>query len=394
MFKELFVDAGKVRSEIREIFEYAIKRKAEIGDEKVYDFSIGNPSIPAPKCVDDAIKELVDHYDSIALHGYTSAPGDLQVRNIIAKHINDKYDAGISTANIYMTSGAAASISIVLNSILKDGDECIVFKPYFPEYKVFAENALGKIVEVETEDNTLQIDIEKLENAINEKTKAIIINSPNNPSGVVYAKDRIEKMCELLRKKESEFGHPIFLVSDEPYRELVYDGVEVPFLTKYYDDTFVCYSYSKALSIPGERIGYILVSPSMYNYEDAYAAVCGAGRAMGYVCASSMYQRVIAKCIGQTVDISIYKKNRDLLYTSLSELGYECVRPDGAFYLFVKAMGGDSKAFAEAGKKHELLFVPADSFGMPGYVRISYCVDTKMIIDSLPMFEALADEYK
>ena len=394
MYTESLVKLGKVRSEIREIFEYGNKRKAEIGAENVFDFSIGNPSVSAPKSVDDAIIDLVENFDSVALHGYTSAQGDGKVRETIAQYINNRFKTDITADNIYMTCGAAASLTIVMNAIMQKDDECIVFTPYFPEYGVFLERTGAKLVEVQSEEKTFQIDMKNFEQAITDKTKAVMINSPNNPSGVVYTVDTIEKMCSLLKKKEEEYGHPIFLITDEPYRELVYDDTEVPYIINYYDNTFVCYSYSKALSLPGERIGYIVVSPKMVDEKDAYAAVCGAGRALGYVCAPSMLQRVIEKCLDDTADISIYKKNRDLLYNALTEMGYECVYPDGAFYLFVKAMCDDSHEFCEKAKEHELLLVPADSFGTPGYVRVSYCVQTKQIEDALPAFKALADSYK
>ncbi len=394
MYTESLVNYGKVRSEIRDLFEYGMKRKAEIGAENVYDFSIGNPSVPAPACVDETIKELVNDFDSVALHGYTSAQGDPVVRKTIADYVNERFGAGISADNIYMTCGAAASLTIVLNAILQQGDECIAIKPYFPEYRVFLDRTGAKLVEVDPEDKTLQIDIENMKAAITNKTKAVIINSPNNPSGVVYKKENIEALCQLLNEKEKEYGHPIFIITDEPYRELVYDDIEVPYMINYYDNVFVCYSYSKALSLPGERIGYIIVSPKMADYADAYAAVCGSGRALGYVCAPALWQRVIAKCIDQTADTSIYKKNRDLLYNELTNMGFECVYPDGAFYLFVKALETDSRAFSEKAKKHELLLVPADSFGSPGYVRVSYCVNTKQIEDALPAFKALAEEYR
>ena len=394
MYTESLVKLGKVRSEIREIFEYGNKRKAEIGAENVFDFSIGNPSVPAPKSVDDAIIDLVNNFDSVALHGYTSAQGDAHVRETIANYINDKFGTNVTANNIYMTCGAAASLTIVMNAILQKDDECIVFTPYFPEYGVFIERTGAKLVEVKSQEKTFQIDMDNFEKAINEKTKAVIINSPNNPSGVVYTVETIEKMCQLLKKKEEEYGHPIFLITDEPYRELVYDDTEVPYVINYYDNTFVCYSYSKALSLPGERIGYIVVSPKMIDEEDAYAAVCGAGRALGYVCAPSKLQRVIERCISDTSDISIYKENRDLLYNALTKMGFECVYPDGAFYLFVKAMGEDAYEFCEKAKEYELLLVPADSFGTPGYVRVSYCVQTKQIEDALPAFEKLAESYK
>ena len=393
MYTESLVKLGKVRSEIREIFEYGNKRKAEIGAENVFDFSIGNPSVPAPKTVDKAITDLVNNFDSVALHGYTSAQGDAKVRETIADYVNGRFGTKLTSDHIYMTCGAASSLTIVFNAIMQKGDECIVFTPYFPEYGVFLERTGAKLVAVESEDKTFQINIDKFEKAVNENTKAVVINSPNNPSGVVYSVETIKKMCSILKNKEEKFGHPIFLITDEPYRELVYDDIEVPYLINYYSNTFVCYSYSKALSLPGERIGYIAVSPDMKDEKDAYAAICGAGRALGYVCASSMYQRVIEKCIDDTSDISIYKVNRDLLYNSLTEMGYECVYPDGAFYLFVKSMCSDAHEFCERAKDYELLLVPADSFGTPGYVRISYCVQTKQIENALPAFEKLAEYY-
>lgn len=394
MYSESLLKLGKAPSEIREIFEYGNKRKAEIGADKVFDFSIGNPSVPAPKSVDDAIKDLVDNFDSVALHGYTSATGDAQVRTTISDYINQRFGTKLTPNHIYMTCGAASSLTITLNAIMLPGEECIVFTPYFPEYGVFLERTGAKLVAVESEDKTFQIDMEKFEAAITEKTKAVIINSPNNPSGVVYTVEKIQQMCEILERKEQEYGHPIFVITDEPYRELVYDDTEVPYIMNYYKNTFVCYSYSKALSLPGERIGYIAVSPEMENEGDAYAAICGSGRALGYVCASSMYQRVIERCIDETADISIYKTNRDLLYNSLTEMGYDCVYPDGAFYLFVKTMCEDAHEFCEKAKEFELLLVPADSFGTPGYVRVSYCVQTKQIEDALPAFKALAESYQ
>lgn len=384
------LDYGKEESEIRKLFEYGKKRKAEIGAENVFDFSIGNPSVPAPKSVDESIKKLVDNMDSVALHGYTSAAGDLEVRAKIADFVNEKYNAGISAENIYMTCGAAAGIAIVLNAIVNPGEECIVFTPYFPEYKVFLEKTGGKLVEVKSDDN-LQIDLDAFEAAITEKTRAVIINSPNNPSGVVYPAEKIQGLSDILNKKQEEYGHPIYIVTDEPYRPLVYDDIEVPYVTNYYDNTFVTYSFSKALSLPGDRIGYIIVSPKMKDSADAFAAIAGSGRMLGYVCAPSVFQRVVADNVDVTSDISIYKKNRDLLYNALTEMGYECVHPDGAFYLFVKTKG-DSREFCEKAKKYELLLVPADSFGTPGYMRVSYCVDTAMIEKALPAFEKLINE--
>jgi aspartate aminotransferase len=394
MISNDMVKLGKRRSIIRDIFEYGKIRSKEIGAENVYDFSLGNPSIPAPDCVKETIIDLLEKENSMVLHGYTSAQGDLNVRKTIADFINNKYDTKLCADNIYMTVGAAASLTISLKALAVPGDEFIVFTPFFPEYRTFIESAGGKLVAVPSNEDDFQIDIAKFTDAITPNTKAVVFNSPNNPSGVVISKENILALCKTLKEKSEEYGHPIYLISDEPYRELVYDDVEVPYLTKHYDNTLVCYSFSKSLSLPGERIGYIVVSNEMEDAGDVYAAVCGAGRALGYVCAPSLFQRVIAKCIGQTSDITVYKKNRDLLYNGLTELGYQCIKPDGAFYLFVKSMEPDANIFCENAKKHELLLVPSDDFGCPGYVRISYCVSTEQIINSMPAFKKLAKEYK
>ncbi len=393
MISEKMAMLGKKRSVIREIFEYAKKRAGEIGKENIFDFSIGNPNVPAPACVNDAILELLQKEDPVLIHGYTSAQGDFNVRKVVADHINSKFGTGLNADHIYMTVGAAASLTISINALALPDDEMIIFTPYFPEYKIFVEAAGAKAVIVNSDENSFQVDIQKFEKAITPKTKAVIINSPNNPSGVVLSEDTIIKICGVLNKKAQEFGHPIYLICDEPYRELVYDDIKVPYLINYYDNTLVCYSYSKSLSIPGERIGYIAVSNKMQDLEDVYAAVCGAGRSLGYVCASSLFQQVIAKCIDETSDIFVYKKNRDLLYEGLTKYGFHCVRPDGAFYLFVKAMEPDAYLFCEKAKKYELLLVPGDDFGCPGYVRIAYCVTTEQIVNSLPAFEKLAREY-
>lgn len=385
---------GQTRSVIRELFEYGKKRKAEVGAENVFDFSLGNPSVPAPQSVTDAINDILQNTDPVMLHGYTSAQGDFGVRQAIADNINERFDAGVCADDIYMTVGAAASLTISLKALTVDGDEVITFTPYFPEYRVFVEAVGAKLIEVKSNEEDFQIDKDVFAAAINEKTKAVIMNSPNNPSGVVLTEETVKGICEILRKKSAEYCHPIYLITDEPYRELVYNDIFVPYIMNYYDNTIVGYSFSKSLSLPGERIGYIAVSPKMEDHDDVYAAVCGAGRALGYVCAPSLFQYVCARCLGQTADISVYEKNRDILYNGLTKLGYKCVRPDGAFYLFVKALEPDASAFCERAKKHELLLVPSDSFGTPGFVRISYCVTTEQIEKSLPAFASLAEEYK
>lgn len=394
MLAEQMMKLGKTRSVIREIFEYGNKRKKEIGADKVFDFSLGNPSVPAPDSVNQAIRDILDEMDSTAVHGYTSAQGDASVRKTIADYINKTQGTSVAADDIYMTVGAAAALIISIKAMACPGDEFITFTPFFPEYRVFVEACGGKLVEVPSRQDDFQVDSEGLEAAINENTKALILNSPNNPSGVVYSEETIKSLCGVLEKKQKEYGHEIYLIADEPYRELVYDGISVPYLTKYYENTLVAYSFSKSLSLPGERIGYIVVSNTMENNRDMYAAVCGAGRALGFVCAPSLFQRVAARCIGQTSDISEYKTNRDLLSKALTEYGYHCVRPDGAFYLFVKALEEDAGAFCEKAKRHELLLVPGDDFGCPGYVRIAYCVTTEQIENSLPAFKALAKEYK
>ena len=388
-------ELGNKRSIIREIFEYSKTRSAEIGAENVFNFSLGNPSVPAPKEVDEAIRELMSTSDSVLLHGYTSAQGDLGVRKAIAKSISDRFGVNMSPDLIYMTCGAAASLSICLKAVIEEGmdDECIVFAPFFTEYRVFIANAGAKIVVSKPEDGTFQIDIADFESKITKNTKAVIVNSPNNPSGVVYSKETVDALCEVLKRKSEEYGRDIYLIADEPYRELVYSDVDVPYLMNHYENTLVCYSYSKSLSLPGERIGYIAVCPDMKDCRNVYLAVCGAGRSLGYVCAPSLFQQVIAKCLNAKVNIDAYKANRDILYDNLTAYGFECVKPDGAFYLFVKTPEEDAYRFFEKAKSYELLLVPCDDFGVSGYVRIAYCTDYDMIVRSLPAFKALASEY-
>ncbi len=391
-FNEKSYALGSKRSIIREIFEYSKTRSSEIGADKVFNFSLGNPSVEPPKEVLDAIKELLNSEDQTLLHGYTSAQGDLSVRTTISNSINERFGVNLSPNNIYMTCGAAASLSICLKAVVNSGDECVVFAPFFTEYRVFVENALGKLV-ISNPTEDLQIDVEDFESKINEKTKAVIINSPNNPSGVIYTEKTIKSVCEILERKQKEYNKVIYLITDEPYRELVYGDVKVPYLMNYYDNTFVCYSYSKSLSLPGERIGYIAVNPKMQDSSNVYLAVCGAGRSLGYVCAPSLFQQVVKKCINAKVNIDAYKKNRDLLYNNLVEYGFNCVKPDGAFYLFVKAPDGDAFSFYEKAKTKEILVVPCDDFGVKGYVRIAYCVDYDMIKNSLAGFKELAKDF-
>lgn len=396
MISEKMKALGVKKSVIREIFEYAKHRKAEIGAENVFDYSIGNPSVPSPDIVKETLTSLLTEKDPAILHGYTSAQGDLGVRKSIADYLNATYTAGVSEDLIYLTVGAAAALTISLNAVLADNanEEVIVFAPFFPEYKVFIEKAGGKLVAVPAKAPDFQIDFDAFEKAISPKTKAVIVNSPNNPTGVVLSEDTIRKLSEILEAAEKTYGHSIYLIADEPYRELVYGSIEVPYLTKFYNDTLVCYSFSKSLSLPGERIGYVLVSPKATMASDVYAAILGAGRALGFVCAPALFQYLIPSCLGKTADISVYEKNRTLLYENLTNNGYTCASPDGAFYLFVKALEDDAYAFCERAKQYELLLVPSDDFGYPGYVRIAYCVTTEQIERSLPAFKALAASYK
>lgn len=383
---------GSNKSAIRELFAYGQMRAAQVGPDKVYDFSLGNPSVPAPAAVKEAILELLEE-PSLVVHGYTAAQGDAAVRKAIADSINRKHQVNCDPDLLYMTCGAAASLCCCIRAITDPGDEWILFAPFFPEYRPFVEAAGGKVVVSTPNMADFQIDFADLESKINENTKALIINSPNNPSGVIYSPEVVEKLAALLEQKSAEYGHPIYIVADEPYVEIVYGEDVVPYVPEYYANTFVCYSYSKSLSLPGERIGYIYVSERMADAKNIYAGICGAGRSMGYVCAPSLFQKVIAKCVDVLPDVAEYKKNRDLLYTSLSEYGFECIKPQGAFYLFVKTPWEDSEKFcAYARDNHDLLLVPSDSFGVKGYMRISYCVSYDMIQRSLPEFEKLAKE--
>ena len=393
MYAEEMYRLGTNRSVIRDLFEYGNKRKAQIGAENVFDFSLGNPNVPAPESVKEVLADLIQKEDPVALHSYTSAQGDAKVRQAIAEYVNGQHGTSLTADNFYMTVGAAASLTISLKALAEPEDEFIVFSPFFPEYRVFVEGVGAKLVVVESDPKDFQIDKEAFRLAVTPHTKGVIVNSPNNPSGVVLTEECIQGICQVLEEKQKEYGKEIFLIADEPYRELVYGDVKVPYLMNYYDNTLVCYSYSKSLSLPGERIGYIAVSNHIKDWKNVYAAVCGAGRVLGYVCAPSLFQKVIARCQGQVSDVSVYKKNRDILYNALTEYGYRCIKPDGAFYLFVESLEKDAAAFSEKAKEFELLLVPADSFGTPGFVRISYCVSTKQIEDSLPAFKKLAESY-
>lgn len=393
MINQSMAALGNNRSTIRELFEYGNSRAAVVGRENVFDFSIGNPNVPAPDAVRRAILEETAG-DPVALHGYTSAQGAADVRRTLADDLNRRFGTDYTGDCLYLTAGAAAALSCAFQAIACPGDEFIVLAPYFPEYKMFIESGAGaKCVVVPPSVQDFQIDFDALAQALHARTKAVVINSPNNPSGAVYSEQTIRRLAGLLAEKEEQYGHPIYLVSDEPYREIIYDGIEAPFVPQYYENTIVCYSYSKSLSLPGERIGYVLVPPQAADSADLYAAVCGAGRALGYVCAPSLFQRVAARCAGQTSDITVYQTNRDLLYNGLTEMGYRCVKPQGAFYLFPQTLEPDDRAFCERAKKYDLLVVPGTDFGAPGHMRISYCVQTETIHRALPLFKKLAEEY-
>lgn len=385
---------GCRRSVIRDLFEFGKMRRQEVGEENVFDFSLGNPSVPSPDSVNETIKYLIDTQSSISLHGYTSAQGDKSTRRKIADNINSRFGAGLSPDDIYMTCGAAAALCICFRALGCENDEFIINAPYFPEYKVFIRAAGGKVVTVPFIEENFQIDMAAFREAITPHTKAVVINSPNNPCGVIYTKETLKEMCCILEEKSARYGHPIYIVSDEPYREIVYDDIEVPYIMNLYRNTLVCYSFSKSLSIPGERIGYVAVCPRAEDAAGVYAAVCGAGRALGYVCAPSLMQKLLAFVAGESPDINAYRENRDLIYGSLSEMGFRCIHPDGAFYMFIKSLEPDSNEFSERAKQFGLLLVPADDFGAPGYVRISYCVSNDMIHRSLPAFRKLFESYR
>lgn len=388
------LNLGTARSEIREAFAFAQARAAEVGAENVDDFSIGNPSVPAPATVAEAVHKLVDAIDPIKLHGYTPAQGDGQARGALADDLNRRFGTNYTADNFYLTAGAAGALCCALSALSCPGDTFITFAPYFPEYKVFVESAGAELVTVPADIENFQIDFAAFDQALTPNTKGVIINSPNNPTGVVYSEATIQKLAQVLTEKSKEYGHTIWLISDEPYREIVYRDTPLPWVPNYYPNTLVCYSYSKSLSLPGQRIGYVLVPPQAEDADIVYAAVCGAGRALGYVCAPSLFQLVAAECTGQTADIEIYHKNRDLLLNALRDMGYTCAQPDGAFYLFPRSLEPDARAFCERARKYDLVLVPGDSFGCPGHVRISYCVPTEQIQRALHKFEQLAAEYK
>ena len=393
MISEKMKPYVKNNSAIRMMFEEGNRLRAKYGADKVFDFSLGNPSVPAPDSVREAIIELVNNTDPTVLHGYMSNAGFEDVRQTIAESLNRRFDTKFSAKNLIMTVGAASGLNVILKTVLNPGEEVIVFAPYFLEYGAYVRNYDGVLVEISPDTTTFQPNLAEFEQKITPKTKAVIVNTPHNPTGVVYSEETIRKLSAILEAKQKEFGTVIYLISDEPYRELAYDGVEVPYLTKYYDNTVVGYSYSKSLSLPGERIGYLVIPDEADGSEELISAATIANRTLGCVNAPSLIQKVVAKCVDAKTDLAAYDKNRQALYNGLKECGFECIKPQGAFYLFVKSPVEDEKAFCEAGKKYNLLMVPGSSFACPGYVRLAYCVSYDTIVNSLPEFKKLAAEY-
>lgn len=394
MIADKMVSFVKNSSAIRAMFEEGKRLAAIYGAENVYDFSLGNPNVPAPAEVETAIKEILEEEDSVYLHGYMSNSGYEDVRAVVAESLNRRFDTKFTEKNIIMTVGAAGGLNVILKTLLNPGDEVLTFAPYFGEYRSYVGNYDGVLVVVSPNTKDFQPNLAEFEEKITAKTKAVIVNTPNNPTGVVYSEETIKKLAAILEKKQQEFGTDIYLISDEPYRELAYDGVEVPYLTKYYNNTIVGYSFSKSLSLPGERIGYLVIPDEVADCEDVLAAANVATRILGFVNAPSLQQRLVAKCIEAKCNVEAYNKNRELLYSSLVSYGYECIKPEGAFYLFVKSPTEDEKIFCEAAKKHNILIVGGSSFACPGYVRIAYCVSHDTIVKALPGFEALIKEFE
>ncbi len=392
MYNETMYERGNAPSAIRELFAYGMERKDQIGEDKVFDFSIGNPSVPAPDSVAETIRELADMAPA-QLHAYSAAQGLESTRTAIAENLNKRFGTHYTADNLYLTMGAAACLSACFTALIEPGDEIIVIAPYFPEYRIWIEFAGGVCVEVPAREDNFQIDLDALEQAITEKTKAVVINTPNNPVGTVYTRETLEGLADVLVQAEQKFDHDIYLISDEPYRELTY-GVEVPWVPAIYPNTLVCYSWSKSLSLPGDRIGYVLVPNEVHDSREVYLAVCGAGRSLGYICAPVFFQRVIERCVDEPTNVEAYAVNREILTHALDELSYEYIEPDGAFYLWIKALEPDAQAFSNKAKEHELLLVPSDSFGVGGWVRAGYCIDKSTIEHSIPAFAALKADYE
>ena len=394
MVNNKMYELGTKKSTIRTIFEFGRKRAAEVGEENVYDFSLGNPNVPTPDFIKEAAVDILTNMEPSAIHGYTVAPGNPQVRKALADSINSRFGMNITEKNLFMTAGAAASITICFKALSQPEDEYITFAPFFPEYRAFVESVGGKLVVVPAQPADWQIDFAAFEKLVTNHTKAVIVNSPNNPSGAVYSEATIKKLAEILQAKEKEYNHPIFIIADEPYREIAFEGYTVPYIPKYYANTLVCYSYSKSFSLPGERIGYIVVPDSVADFEKVYGAVAGAARVLTHVNAPSLWQLVVGRCADKPSDISTYVKNGQLLYQGLIDAGFDCVKPQGAFYLFPKCLEEDDYAFCKRAQKYDLLLVPGTDFGCPGYFRAAYCIKTETIEKSLPLFKKLAAEYK
>ena len=381
-------------SAIRAMFEEGNRLAKIYGPENVYDFSLGNPNVPAPESIKQAIIEIVQEENPIKLHGYTNSnAGYSEVRQAVAESLNQRFGTSFGERNITMTVGAAGGLNVALKVLLNPGDEVIVFAPYFGEYRSYTNNFDGVLVEISPNTETFQPKLDEFAEKITEKTKAVIVNTPNNPTGVVYSEETIQKLAAIMKEKQEEYGHEIYLVSDEPYRELAYDGVEVPYLTKYYDNTIVCYSYSKSLSLPGERIGYLVIPDEVSESEKVNAAANVANRILGFVNAPTLQQKVVARCLNEETDLSYYNRNRETLYNGLIDCGFTCIKPEGAFYLFMKSPVENEKEFCEAAKEFNILIVPGSSFGCPGYVRIAYCVAYETIVNALPKFKELSKKY-
>lgn len=395
MLAKKMVEMSKQKSIIREIYEFGMKRAKEVGRENVFDFSIGNPNVPAPEIVKEVAIDILEKQDPVMTHSYPSNAGLVSTKIAIAKSLNERFDMDFTENQIFMSIGAAGAIMVCFRALI-DGpeDEIITFAPYFPEYKAFVEGAGGKLSVIPADIDSFQINFEEFEKALNPNVKGVLINSPNNPTGIVYSEDTIKKLAAILEEKQKEYGHSIYIISDEPYREIAFANVFVPYVPKYYDNTLVCYSYSKSLSIPGERIGYVAFSKRAEDADILLPVLVAAARSLAYVSAPSLYQMVVERCVDETADLSIYERNKEIFYNGLIEMGYTCVEPGGAFYLFPRALEEDANAFCEHAKKYNLLLVPGDSFGCPGHVRISYCVPTEVIERALPLFKKLADEYK
>ncbi len=381
-------------SAIRAMFEEGTRLAKIYGADNVFDFSLGNPNVAAPEAVKRAIIELLEENDPVVLHGYTNSnSGYADVRETVAKSLNERFGTKFEGKNIVMSVGAAGGLNVILKTLINPGDEVIAFAPYFGEYRSYTNNYDGVLVEISPNTADFQPKLDEFEQKITPRTKAVIVNTPNNPTGVVYSEETIKKLASIMESKQREYGTDIYLISDEPYRELIYDGAEVPYLTKYYDNTIVGYSYSKSLSLPGERIGYLVIPDEVKDSEDVQAAANVATRILGFVNAPTLQQKVVARCINEKTDITFYDRNRETLYNGLRQCGFECIKPEGAFYLFVKSPVADEKEFCVAAKKYNLLLVPGSSFACPGYVRLAYCVAYETIVNSLPKFKELAQEY-